>query len=152
MLDGAMRDRRSELDDPFRNGPRVRFVESLLGDFPDAIQISVIAPDQLDQDRFLGFEVVIQASRENPGGVGNLLEGGAQTRGGDQRSRRLKDLGAPSSIGVGTRHGCAGVLDSSSPLRCHGYAVMPSRSQRPRTSSKIDIGTVNGSVAETLVR
>src|SRR5262245_58605800 len=112
----------------------------------------MIAPDQLDQDRFLGFEVVIQASREDSGGVGNLVEGGTQARGGDQRSRRLQDLGSPSSIGLGTRHGRAGALDSSSPLRCHGYAVMPSRSQRPRTSSKIDIGTVNGSVADTEVR
>ena len=68
-------------------------------DFPDAIQIGVISPDQLDQDRLFGFEVVIQASRENSCGVGNLLEGRAQTRGSDQRGRRLQDLGSPSPIG-----------------------------------------------------
>src|SRR5262249_53875051 len=112
----------------------------------------VITPDQLDQDRLFRFEVVIQASRENPRGVGNLLEGGAQTRGGDQRSRGLKDLGSASSIGAGPHHRCAAFLDSSSPLRCHGYAVMRSRSQIPKTSSKIDIGTENGSIADTSVR
>ena len=99
MPDGAARDRRAELDDPFgRRASRPVRPALCWRDLPDAIQIGVIAPDQLDQDRFLGFEVVIQASRENPGGVGDLLEGGAQSRGGDQRSRRFEDLGSASSI------------------------------------------------------
>ena len=33
-----------------------------------------------------------------------------------------------------------------------GYTVMPRRLQMPKTSSKIDIGTLNGSVADTSVR
>src|SRR4030095_1912913 len=97
---GAVRNRRSELGDLFGDGSRVRRVESLLGDLPDAIQIGVITPDQLDQDGFLGFEMVIQAPRQDPSGVGNLLEGGAQTGGGDQRSSSLEDFGSAGSIAV----------------------------------------------------
>ena len=146
MAHGAVRDRRSQLDDLFRNGPRVRFVRSLLGDLPDAIQIGVIAPDQLDQDGFFGFEVVIQASREDPGGVGDLLEGGAQSRGGDQRGRRFEDLGSASAIALPDSDPGRGVTAQP------GYALMPSRLQTPTTSSKIDIGMVNDFVAETSVR
>ena len=99
MSYGAVCDHRSEFDDLLGSGSRV-CVQSLLGDLPDAIQIGVIAPDQLDQDGFLGFEVVIQASREDPGGVRDLLEGGAQARGGDQRGRRFEDLGSASAIAL----------------------------------------------------
>src|SRR6185436_10536474 len=94
------------------------------------------------------------------------------TRGGDQRGRRLQDLVSASSIYVGTSQRCAGVFHRSSPRRCHvsafrlacprrrigvpcvwcGYGVMPSRLQIPKTSSKIDVGTVNGSVADTSLR
>jgi hypothetical protein len=128
MAYGAIGDRRSELDDPLRNGSRVRCIRSLLGERSDAIQIGVITPDQLDQDGFFGLEVVIQASREDPGGVGDLLEGGAQTRGGDQRGRRFEDLGSASAIGLPSPdagHECPVVLHSG-----HSTALRRSTTRR----------------------
>ena len=146
MADGAVRDRRAQLADGFRSGSSVGSARFLPGDLPDAIQIGVIAPDQLDQDGFLGFEVVIQASREDPAGVRDLLEGSPQTRGGDQRRRRFEDLGSAGAIPLTVFHSTHGLTVRP------GYAVMPSRLQTPTTSSKIDIGTVNDFVAETSVR
>jgi hypothetical protein len=139
----------------------------LLGDLSDAIQIGVVTPDQLDQDGFFGFEVVIQASRQDPGGVGDFLERGAQARGGDQRSRRFEDFAAASAVGLplsdtgderaavlhsGPFYSSTAVHDGQDVTLRPAYAVMPSRLQTPTTSSKIDIGTLKDFVADTSPR
>jgi hypothetical protein len=117
---GAVRDLGRELDDPLRGRRRQRLVEPLAGDVADVIEIGVVAPDQLDQDRFLGLEVVIEAARQDPCGVGDLLEGGAQTRGRDQRSGGLEDLGSTRSFGVGgSRAECVGGIRGPLRLRFH---------------------------------
>jgi hypothetical protein len=69
--------------------------------FGDAVQVGVIPPEQLDEDRFLGLEMVIQAARQNSGRVGDLLERSTQARGRDQRRGRLQYLGAPGAVVVG---------------------------------------------------
>ena len=98
MADGAARDRRAELDDPLGDGLRGPARRASAADLSDAIEIGVIAPDQLDQDGFLGLEVVIEAARQDAGGVGDLLEGGAQAGGRDQGRGRVEDLGAARSV------------------------------------------------------
>ena len=67
-------DRRTQLDDLLRDGAVVGFVQPRLGFEPDAIQVVLVAADQLDQDRFFGLEVVIQASGENACRVGDFLQ------------------------------------------------------------------------------
>src|SRR5262245_16019206 len=133
MLYRAIRDRRSEVGDPLNDRSRVWFVQSLPSGFADATQVGVIAADQLDEERLLGFEVMIQAARQDPGGVGNFLQRGAQARGGDDRSRGSKDLGSASSVrGSGTGRERARLLPSGSPLRCHANALRLAQSQ-PRS-------------------
>jgi len=39
----------------------------------------VVAADQLDEDRLLGFEMVVKAAREDARGVRNLLQRRAQS-------------------------------------------------------------------------
>ena len=80
--------------------------ERLVG---DAVQVGVVAPEQLDEDRFLGFEMVIQAAGENSCRVGDLLQRGAQPRTGDQRRGGLQDLGPPGAVVIGV----SGVLSAS---------------------------------------
>ena len=66
--------------------------------FADTVQVCVIAPDQLDEDGFLGVEVVIEAAREDARGVGDLLQRGTKTARRDDGVRRLEDLRAPRHI------------------------------------------------------
>ncbi len=100
MCDGALRDRRAQIHDPVERGQRCGIVQAALRVLGDAIQIVVIAPEQLDEDRFLGFEMVVEAAGENACGVGDLLQRGAQTRRRDQQGSGLQDLGAPGAVVV----------------------------------------------------
>ena len=92
-------------------------VQRLLG---DAVEIGVIAPEQLDQDRFLGLEMVIEAARQDSRGVGDLLQRGTQTRGGDQRCGGLQNLGAARAVVIGV----AGIR-SASPGEPHNTFTAP---------------------------
>jgi hypothetical protein len=74
VLDGALGDRAAQFGDLFSDGARVGFIEALQRRLPDAVQVSVVAPDQLDEDGFLGVEVVVQAAGEDARSVGDLLQ------------------------------------------------------------------------------
>ncbi len=74
MLDRAPSDRTSKRGDLFGCRAGVRLVEELQSAFADAIQVSMVEPDQLDKDGFLRFEVVIEAARENACRIGDLLQ------------------------------------------------------------------------------
>ena len=41
---------------------------------PIAVEVGVVAADQLDEDGLLGFEMVVKAAREDARGVGDLLQ------------------------------------------------------------------------------
>ena len=98
MLDRAAGDRTPKLGDLFGDGAGIRLVETLQRQLADAVQVCVIAPDQLDEDGFLGFEVVVEAAREDARSIGDLLQRSTKTRRGDDGVRRLEDLGAPRRI------------------------------------------------------
>ena len=74
MLHRAFGDRRTQPDDLLGDGAVVGFVQPRLGVEPDPIQVVLVAPDQLDEDRFFGLEVVVQAPGENACGVGDFLQ------------------------------------------------------------------------------
>ena len=119
MLDCAACDRTAQFDDLFGDRPRIGVVESLQCGLADAIEVGVVAPDQLDEDRFLRLEVVIETAREDPRGIGDLLQRGAQTRRCDDGVRGLQDLGAPGRVAAGgsaTAVGCA-TVDFGAPVR-----------------------------------
>src|SRR4051812_46655120 len=58
VLDRTTGDIRSELDDLLGDRPVVGLVEPVKRRVSDAIEVGVVAPDELDEDRFLGLEVV----------------------------------------------------------------------------------------------
>ena len=98
MLDRAAGDRASKLGDLFGDGAGIRLIETFQCQLADAVQVGVIAPDQLDEDGFLGVEVVVEAAREDARSVGDLLQRGTKTGRRDDGVRRLEDLGAPRGI------------------------------------------------------
>ena len=101
MFDRACGDLASELRDQFGDGPGVGFVEACQRTLADAVEVGVIPPDQLNEDRLLRIEVVVEAAREDACGVGYLLQRAAQARRGDDRVRGLENLGAPRCVGRG---------------------------------------------------
>jgi hypothetical protein len=98
MGDRALRNRRAEIDDSVERRSRVGLVQSGLGALGDAVEVRVVAAEQLDEDGFLRIEMVIEASRKDSSGVGDFLQRGAQARGRDQQCRRLQDFGAPCAV------------------------------------------------------
>ena len=98
MLDRAAGDRTSKLGDLLGDGAGIRLIETLQCHLADAVQVCVITPDQLDEDGFLGVEVVVQAAREDARSVGDLLQRGPKAGRGDDGVRRLENLGAPRRI------------------------------------------------------
>ena len=56
------------------------------------VEVGVIPLDQLDDQRFLRLEMVIEAPGKDPAGVGDLLERRAKARRGEQRGRGVQDL------------------------------------------------------------
>ena len=97
----ALRYRRAQIHDPVEAGPGGGVVELALGLLGDSIKVRVVAPEQLDEDRFLRLEMVIQAAREDSGRIGDFLKRGAQARAGDQRCSGLQYLGPPAAVVVG---------------------------------------------------
>jgi hypothetical protein len=77
-----------------RLGP-LQVVERALG---DVVQIGPVALDELDDDCFLGLEVVIQAAGQDAASVGDLLEGRPQPGGGEQPRGRLENLRSPRTV------------------------------------------------------
>jgi hypothetical protein len=75
-------------------GP-LQVVERPLG---DVVQIGPVALDELDDDRFLGLEVVIQAAGQDAAGIRDLLDGRPQPGGGEQPRGCLEDLRSPHTI------------------------------------------------------
>ncbi len=98
MLDRAAGDRTSKLGDLLGDGAWIRLVETFQSQLADAVQVCVIAPDQLDEDRFFGVEVVVEAAREDARRIGDLLQRGPKAGRGDDGVRRLENLGAPRRI------------------------------------------------------
>ena len=72
MSGAAGGDGGAERHDPLR----VRLRPLQVGERPlgDVVQIRVVALDELDDDRFLGLEVVIQAAGQDAAGVRDLLD------------------------------------------------------------------------------
>ena len=98
MADGAGGDGLAQLDDPLLRRPRVKLVqrvERLLG---HPVEVVLVAAHQLDDDRFLGVEVVIEAARQDSRGVGDLLERGPQAGRGKHGRRRLEHLFSACSL------------------------------------------------------
>ena len=79
-------------------GSRGGVVEHVEGMRGDAVQVGVIAPKQLDEERFLGLEMVVQAAGLDSGRVGDVVQRGPQARRGDQRCGGLQHLGAPGAV------------------------------------------------------
>jgi hypothetical protein len=52
----------------------------------------VVAIDELDDDRFLGVEVVVEAARQDAAGVGDLLERRPQSRRREQATGHVENL------------------------------------------------------------
>ena len=98
MLDRAAGDRTSKLGDLFGDGTGIGLIETFQRELADAVQVCVIAPDQLDEDGFLGVEVVVEAAREDARGVGDLLQRSTKSGRRDDGVRRLEDLRAPRRI------------------------------------------------------
>ncbi len=98
MLDRAAGDRTSKLGDLLGDGAGIRRIETLQCHLADAVQVCVIAPDQLDEDGFLGVKVVVEAAREDARSVGDLLQRSTKTGRRDDGVRRLEDLRAPRRI------------------------------------------------------
>jgi hypothetical protein len=107
MLDRAACDFTTEFDDLLGDRSRIGLVESFQCSVTDAIELGVVTPGQLDEDRFLRLEVVVEAAREDPGGVGDLLQGRAKAGRCDDGVRRQQDLGPPSRIDRRFLDGCA---------------------------------------------
>ena len=102
MFDRTAGDRTSKLGDLFGDGAGIRRIETFQCQLADAVQVSVIAPDQLDEDGFLGVKVVVEAAREDACSVGDLLQRCTKTGRRDDGVRRLEDLRSPRGIDAGS--------------------------------------------------
>ncbi len=113
MCDGAPSDIRAEFGDTVERRRGIGTVQPGLGLPGDAVEVLVIPLEQFHQDRFLGFEMVVQAARQNAGRIRDLLQRRTEARRGDQRGSGLEDLGPARAIlssgaGVdGATWGCA---------------------------------------------
>ena len=106
MADGAGRDGRAEREDALRERLEVRFVqgrERLLG---DRVEIGPIALHQLDDDRLLRLEVVVEAPGQDAAGVGDVLQRGPEARRREQVGRGVEEL---CSTRTATRLGVHGL-------------------------------------------
>ncbi len=99
--DRAVRNRLAQIGDLVEGRPEFRIVEPALCLVGDSVQIFVVAAQQLDEDRFFGVEMVIEAAGKNACGVSDFLQRRPQPRGRDDRRRGLQDLGATRAVVVG---------------------------------------------------
>jgi hypothetical protein len=68
----------------------------------DGIQFRLVADQQFGLDRFFGFEVVVQAARQDAARVGDVLERRAGKSGRrEERGRGLQDFEAARTLGGG---------------------------------------------------
>ena len=74
MLDRARAIAHPSAGDQFGGRPRDRARRSVPARFADAVEVGVVTPDQLDEDRLFGFEVVVEAAREDACRIGYLLQ------------------------------------------------------------------------------
>jgi hypothetical protein len=115
MLHCTARDIASQFGDLLGSWARVGAIDTFESGIADEVQIDVVAPDQFDEDGFLGFEMVVQTAGENARGVGDLLERASQARRRDDGIGSLEDLGTSGRVGCGLvcdgrEFGRAGVL------------------------------------------
>ena len=101
MPDGARRDLRAQVDDLVGDRPRVG-VDGGQRLLRDGVEVVVIALDELDDDRFLRVEVVVEASRQDAARVGDLLQRRSQARRREEGGRGVEDL---RSARPADRHG-----------------------------------------------
>ena len=88
----ARRDVRAQSDDPFGHRSRIGSIERLERLAREVVEVGLVALDQLDDDRFLRVEVVVEAPRQDAAGVGDLLQRRAQALRREQRRRGVEDL------------------------------------------------------------
>ena len=122
MTNGAGGDRGAQREDPVADRDRIGTPERLERLLGDVVEVGLIPLDQLDDQCFLRREVVVEASREDPARVGDLLQRGSQARRREQFRGGLEDLcsRAPSTDTAFT--------PSASTRRPHGTGSL----RRPR--------------------
>src|SRR5207237_8673826 len=98
MPHGARGDRLAELDGALLCRPRVELMEGVDRLLGHAVEIVLVAADELDDDRFFGFEVVVEAPGQDACCVCDLFEGRPQSGGRKERSRGLEDLLSARSV------------------------------------------------------
>ena len=74
MAHGARGDCFAELDDAVLDRRRFEGVERVHGLLGDTLEVVAVALDELDDDRLLRVEVVVQAPRQDPARIGDLSE------------------------------------------------------------------------------
>ena len=114
MLDRASSDGAPEAGDLLVGRPRIGLVQLCQCLFADPVEVGVVAADQLDEDRLLGFEMVVKAAREDARGVRNLLQRRAQSGRRYDSICGLEDLGAAGGFLAFVR---AGATRGREPLR-----------------------------------
>ena len=78
VADGAPGDGPTELDEPIGHGavPGAGLTDAL----GEGVEVGAVALDQLDDDRVLGVEVVVEAPGLDAGGIRDLFQRGAKAR------------------------------------------------------------------------
>jgi len=89
----------AELDDALLDRRRFEGVERVRGRLGDTVEVVAVALDELDDDRLLRVEVVVQAARQDPGRIRDLSERCAQARRCEEGGGRLEDLVPARPIG-----------------------------------------------------
>ena len=77
MVKGTVCDGFAKGNDPVGNGFCIRSAQCFQSCLCNRIEIRLIALDELDDQRLLRLEVVIEAAWKDPGGISDLFEGGA---------------------------------------------------------------------------
>ena len=73
-MHGAGGDRFAELDDAVVERCRFEGVQRVQGLLGNPVEVVAVALDELDDDRLLRVEVVVQAPRQDPARIGDLSE------------------------------------------------------------------------------
>jgi hypothetical protein len=87
VLDRGVCDQTTEFLKLFWHRTGIGIVKSLEHRLADVRQIGVVTPNQLDEQGFLGFEMMIKTAGQDPCFVGDLLQRCAQSRSCDDRVR-----------------------------------------------------------------
>ena len=129
----ALGDRRAEGRDPVGKVARSALAELLEGDLCLAVEVGVIAPDQLDDDRLFGLEVVIQAPGLDAACLSDLLECRSKSRGGEHVGCGVENL-VPTT-GIQGFHRIGRFRTGSAVRRAHPgtCSVIPLRARSRRS-------------------